>query len=116
MTEGRTEDFKQHFWQACRSIERDNRVGRVMFATNGVMKRSRLSRRAILGMARKEQSSPSAAPHMSSLLWNMFTGSAPYVDMFRGTLKPGFIYNLAHSLGASLLPGARKTESERRVA
>mgnify|MGYP001812356147 CR=1 FL=1 len=110
------EDFQQHYWPACQSIVRDNRVGRVMFATNGIMKRSRLSRRAILGMARKEQSDPAAVPHMSSLLWNMFTGSAPYVDMFRGTLKPGFIYNLAHSLGASLLPGASRSESKRRVA
>ena len=39
---------------------------------------------------------------MSTLLWNMFTGSAPYVDMFRGTLKPAFLYYLATSLLASL--------------
>ncbi len=36
---------------------------------------------------------------MSSLLWNMFTGSAPYTEMFRGTFHPGFIGNLLLSLG-----------------
>ena len=38
---------------------------------------------------------------MSSLLWNMFTGSAPYTEMFRGTFHPGFIGNLAVSLGGT---------------
>jgi hypothetical protein len=41
---------------------------------------------------------------MSSLLWNMFTGSAPYTEMFRGTLHPGFIGNLMVSVGSALWP------------
>ena len=41
---------------------------------------------------------------MSNLLWNMFTGSAPYTEMFRGTFHPGFIGNLMLSLGSALVP------------
>jgi len=78
----------------------DNRVGKVMFATNAIMKNSRLTRQAMLTMAQREQAKAEAKPHMSSLLWNMFTGSAPYVEMFRGTLHPGFIYNLLLSVAA----------------
>jgi hypothetical protein len=47
-------------------------------------------------------------------LWNMFTGSAPYTEMFRGTLHPGFIGNLLISLIAGLKPdrkGLRVTRS-----
>jgi flavin-dependent dehydrogenase len=99
-------DFEKHFWPACKRIANDNAVGRLMFATNAIMKRSRITRSAMLRMARREQVRNGARPHMSSLLWNMFTGSAPYTEMFRGTLHPGFLFNLAGSLAASLLAGA----------
>jgi len=110
------EDFEQHFWPACRNIVNDNRVGKVMFASNVVMKNSRLTRRAMLRMAQQEQLKPGARPHMSTLLWNMFTGSAPYVEMFRGALHPGFSYNLLKSILASLWPAGQKAPPEKRSA
>jgi hypothetical protein len=58
----------------------------------------------MLHMAQREQSRAGARPHMSSLLWNMFTGSAPYTEMFRGTLHPGFIAHLLGGLLAALRP------------
>jgi hypothetical protein len=45
---------------------------------------------------------------MSSLLWNMFTGSAPYTEMFRGTLRPGFIGHFLLNFAGSLAPGGSK--------
>jgi len=109
-------DFERHFWPTCRNIVNDNRVGKVMFATNTIMKNSKITRRAMLRMAQKEQENKAHRPHMSTLLWNMFTGSAPYVEMFRGTLHPGFIYNLMVSLGGALLPGGRNAEARKKVA
>lgn len=102
------EAFEQHFWPACKSIVNDNSVGKVMFATNTVFKHSRMTRRAMLRMAQKEQLRPGAKPHMSSLLWNMFTGSAPYTEMFRGTFHPGFIAHLILNLGAALWPDRKR--------
>jgi flavin-dependent dehydrogenase len=110
------QDFEKHFWPACKRIVNDNRVGKVMFATNAIMKNSRLTRRAMLRMAQREQDSDTAKPNMSSLLWNMFTGSAPYVEMFRGTMHPGFIYNLLLSVGASLWPRPRNAQTRKKVA
>ena len=109
-------DFEIHYWPACRRIVIDNRVGKVMFATNTIMKNSRLMRRAMLRMSQREQSRAGSKPHMSSLLWNMFTGSAPYTEMFRGTLHPGFVLNLLASLGGSLWPGARRVSRREKVA
>jgi hypothetical protein len=109
-------DFEEHYWPACRSIINDNRVGKFMFATNAVMKNSRLTRRAMLSMAQKEQARDGAKPHMSSLLWNMFTGSAPYLEMFRGTLHPGFIGHLITNVARSLWPASAKSPIEKRVA
>jgi flavin-dependent dehydrogenase len=101
------EDFEQHYWPACKAIANDNAIGRIMFATNTIMKNSRLTRRAMLRMAQREQARAGARPHMSSLLWNMFTGSAPYTEMFRGTFHPGFIGNLLVSVGSAFLPGQK---------
>ena len=103
-------DFAKHYWPACRAIANDNSIGKFMFATNTVFKHSRITRRAMLRMAQREQDKASAKPHMSSLLWNMFTGSAPYLEMFRGTLHPGFVSNLLLNLASAILPerGKRK--------
>jgi len=109
-------DFEKHYWPTCRHIVNDNRVGKVMFATNAIMKNSRVTRKAMLRMAQKEQEKEQARPHMSSLLWNMFTGSAPYLEMFRGTLHPGFIYNLLLSLGAAVLPTRKPVRPKQKVA
>ena len=105
------ENFEQHFWPACKRIANDNAVGRIMFATNAIMKNSRLTRRTMLRMAQKEQEREGARPHMSSLLWNMFTGSAPYTEMFRGTFHPGFIGNLLLNLGSAVLPQRKKPKN-----
>jgi flavin-dependent dehydrogenase len=108
------QDFEKHFWPTCKNIVNDNRVGRVMFATNAIMKNSRFTRRAMLNMAAREQGMDGAYPHMSSLLWNMFTGSAPYTEMFRGTLRPGFLANLARSAAVGMMPGGRGGKTSRR--
>jgi len=109
-------DFEKHYWPTCRNIVNDNRVGKIMFATNAIMKNSRITRKAMLRMAQKEQEKEQAQPHMSTLLWNMFTGSAPYLEMFQGTLHPGFIYNLMLSLGAALAPGKKNARPAKKVA
>jgi flavin-dependent dehydrogenase len=109
-------DFERHFWPACRRIVNDNRVGKVMFATNAIMKNSRFTRRAMLRMARDEQARDGAKPHMSSLLWNMFTGSAPYTEMFRGTLHPGFLFRFIASALAGLWPAGKRPDTRSEVA
>ncbi len=109
-------DFAKHFWPACRKIANDNAVGRVMFATNEIMKKSRITRQAMLNMATDEQNRAGAKPHMSSLLWNMFTGSAPYTEMFRGTFHPGFIGHLLTSIAGSLRPRINEAPGNKNEA
>ena len=41
---------------------------------------------------------------MSSVLWNMFTGSAPYREIFLGTLHPAFLAGLVWNLAVGLWP------------
>jgi len=98
------EAFARHFGPACDAIARDNAIGKLMFHGTTVFKHSRIARRAILRMTRKEQESPDARRHMSSLLWNMFTGSAPYREIFHGALHPGFIAGLLWNFALGVWP------------
>jgi flavin-dependent dehydrogenase len=103
------EAFARNYWPSCRAIAADNQIGKVIFLTTTVFKHSRICRRAILRMTRREQERRGRGP-MSSVLWNMFTGSAPYREIFMGTLHPGFLGGLAWNLAAGLWPsnGSRK--------
>jgi hypothetical protein len=98
------EAFEEHYWPTCRGIAQDNAIGRLIFGTTTLFKMSKVSRRGILRMAAREQAIPGAKPHMSSLLWNMFTGSAPYREILQGTLHPGFLGNMAVNLAAGVRP------------
>ena len=96
------QSFKKNFWPACRIIANDNAIGRVMFGTTTIFKRFRFLRQVMYRMAAREQAAASRKPHMSSLLWNMFTGSAPYTEILRGAVHPGFVGNLALNVAAQL--------------
>jgi flavin-dependent dehydrogenase len=98
------EAFDKHYWPTCRAIANDNKIGKVIFGTTTVLKHSKISRRGILRMATREQANPDAPRHMSSLLWNMFTGSAPYKEILQGTLHPGFLGNMALNLAIGVWP------------
>jgi len=104
--------FSRGFWPTCRSITNDNAIGKVMFGTTTILKRLPFLRNVIIRMTAREQMDKSRKPHMSSLLWNMFTGSAPYTEIFLGAIHPGFIGNLALNFVANAWPdGFRKKES-----
>ncbi len=104
------EAFRKNFWPACRAIATDNAIGRVMFASTGTLKRFRFLRRVIHRMTAREQAQPGRRPHMSSMMWNMFTGSAPYTDICRGAMHPGFIGNFAANLALGAWPASQRHE------
>jgi hypothetical protein len=53
-------------------------------------------------MAKAEQKKQGKYRRMSSVLWDMFTGSAPYRDVFVRTLHPSFIGGLLWHLAVGL--------------
>ncbi len=88
------ESFRRHYWPVCRAIERDNRVGKLIFTITRQIQKNPHDRRGILRMVSKEQAD-GRPKYMSSVLWDTFTGSAPYTDIFLRTLHPGYLFNLA---------------------
>jgi CRP-like cAMP-binding protein/flavin-dependent dehydrogenase len=87
-------DFRRHYWPLYRSIANDNRYGAVMFATVHLFKTFPPLLRGAMGMAAREQRN-GGRRRMSLVLWDMFTGSAPYRDIFFRTLDPRFLGGFA---------------------
>jgi hypothetical protein len=106
------EAFAQHYWPACRAIDRDNMIGRLIFAVCHLIQKLRFSRRAVRRMTFLEQRTPNSRRLMSSVLWDVFTGSAPYREVLVRTLHPAFIGGLMWNLIAGNAPNAKAREKK----
>jgi flavin-dependent dehydrogenase len=87
-------DFKKHFWPTCRAIAWDNRIGAVVFGVTHLIQKLRAMRRGVLRMVEHEQSNGRGEQRMSTVLWDTFTGSAPYQDVFLRAMHPVFLAKL----------------------
>ena len=84
-------DFRKRYGPICSSIRRDNQFGRLLFLIVGIIKKLDFLNRGVMRMSKGEQQKLSSQPAMSMILWDMFTGSAPYRDVFWRSLHPPFI-------------------------
>ncbi|NOY70560.1 MAG: cyclic nucleotide-binding domain-containing protein [Deltaproteobacteria bacterium] len=83
-------DFKQNYWPACKSINTDNAFGRIIFAITRQIQKSKFLKRGVLRVVAKESKKEGKHRHMSSVLWDTFTGSAPYRNIILRSMRPGF--------------------------
>lgn len=95
------EQFERHYLPTCRAIAADNVFGKVIFSFMTIFRKSRFARRVVLRMTLAEQASDKPR-HMSGILWNLFTGSAPYREVFFRALHPGFIFGLLRNAVGAL--------------
>ena len=99
----------QHFagvyQTACRAIINDNRYGHIVFFVTKLIQKSRVAQRGVLRMVEREQAAPNQPQRMSTILWDTFTGSAPYREIFYRTLHPAYIVSLCGNLLAALFSG-----------
>ncbi len=86
------DDFRKGFGPVCKSIRRDNRFGKILFSIVSIVKRMNFLCRAVMRMTKLEQEKAGSRRRMSMILWDIFTGSAPYRDVFLRSLHPFFIF------------------------
>ncbi len=86
-----SDDFQQHYWSACKKIKNDNVLGKIVFTVTEVIQKSTILKRGLLRQVEKENNDENSQRHMSTVLWDTFTGSAPYQEIFMRTLHPGFL-------------------------
>ena len=98
------EDFRQHYWPICREIDFDNKIGKAIFAVTRQLQKQPHDIRAILRMVSREQQNNGVSPRMSMVLWDLFTGSAPYREIIMRALHPGFLGGFLWHVVAANLP------------
>jgi len=103
------EDFRKHYLPVCRALNRDNQVGKVIFQITRMIQGYRFARRGVLRMTTDEQGVSPRRQRMSGVLWDTFTGSASYRDVFLRTLSSAFLGRLAYATGVELWPVRRRT-------
>ncbi|MGE5250374.1 MAG: cyclic nucleotide-binding domain-containing protein [Bacteroidota bacterium] len=97
-------DFKRSYLPFCRTLENDNRIGRMLFLIIGRFRKIEFLRRALLRMADTEQhGTASAEEGISMLMWDMLTGGAPFKEVLRRGLQPIFVIRLLWNVILSLL-------------
>ncbi len=109
------EDFRKHYWPACRAMDVDNSIAKLVFFVTHLIQHSSILRRGVMRMTIMEQAREGGARRMSSVLWDTFTGSAPYRDILLRTMNPGFPISLGWNVLAGSLPfGAKSKMKEAR--
>jgi flavin-dependent dehydrogenase len=94
--------FKKYYQPVCTNLDRDNMLGRFIFSVTGIIQKSALLKSAMLGLVVAEQRKKNRKRRMSAVLWDTFTGSAAYTDIFLRFLNPlligPLIWNIIKSM------------------
>jgi flavin-dependent dehydrogenase len=106
------EDFRRHYWRSSRAMHLDNYIGKFIFAIIRRIKPQPLLMWAMMRMVENEHTKPAGQRRMSSILWDMFTGSAPYRDIFMRFFYPRFWGSFLWHVGSSLF--RRRQNGNRR--
>lgn len=82
-----------------RRFQRDNLVGKILFAANDILMQSPVAAAALLRVAAWEQRHlPAGARPMSEAFWLMFTGDGPYKAALRKGLRVRMLARLLRAL------------------
>lgn len=95
--------FEKYYLPTCQEIESDNKVGRWLFTATRQTQRHRTLRQALLQITSREQKQAAPRPAMSMVLWDMFTGSAPYTDILKRIIRPRFLVHYFSGLVSTLI-------------
>ena len=96
-------DFQKNYYgKTCDAIDKDNKIGKIVFLVTHLLKKFPRLMRGILRMVAKEQQEQDMQKRMSMVLWDTFSGSASYQNIFFRTLHPYFLGNLFWNIVLSL--------------
>lgn len=100
-------DWNRTYLPTYRLIENDNKIGRVVFAVNGFIKSRKYVLGGLLRMVNGEQQRPDSPQRMSGVVWDTFTGSAMYRNIFKRTIHPSFLFRFSWNTVREISPIGR---------
>ncbi len=108
--------FEKYYKPICRDLDSDNWVGKWIFRVTRIIQKSAVLKRGLLYQVGKEQAKEHSTLRMSSALWDTFTGSAGYRNIFRRFLHPGLLFGLIRSTLTSNLSINNRHTHEKQEA
>ena len=84
-------DFATYYFPVCEKVEYDNDIGRLIFWGAAKIQKLRFARRGMLRMIINEQYKPGSPQRMSTVQWDMYTGSSSYKEIFMRMINPAFL-------------------------
>lgn len=81
-------DFRKSFQSTCSMLDRDNTAGKFIFFITSIIQRWPFMKKVLFRMVLKEQAKEKGKREMSIMLWDTFTGSAPYRNIMLRSLNP----------------------------
>ena len=106
-----TEAFRKHYLPMLEEISADNAIGKHIFTLTRQIQKWRFTRRALLKTVSREQKSDTSDKRMSTILWDMFTGSAPYKDALTRGVHILFLLRFGWDVAKSIVGGSRQSIS-----
>ncbi|MEE8335169.1 MAG: cyclic nucleotide-binding domain-containing protein [Candidatus Neomarinimicrobiota bacterium] len=97
-------DFEQYYYPTCKSLNLDNGIGKFIFGVTHFIQKRNFLKRGVLKMVEMENTKSGNKRLMSTVLWDAFTGSAPYREIFFRTLQPRFWGVFIWKILLSLIP------------
>lgn len=82
------QDFRTSFQPTCSKLDRDNAAGKLIFFITTVIQKWSFLKKVLFRMVVKEQEKEKGRREMSMMLWDTFTGSAPYLNILLRGLNP----------------------------
>src|SRR3990172_999299 len=96
------EDFREHYLPVCKSLNRDNLFGQILFSINDLISIIPSLNKGYFKIIQWEQKSLQKETPYSDVLWDMFTGSRFYKDIFIRALNPLPLIRLLSVIVSSL--------------
>jgi flavin-dependent dehydrogenase len=111
------QDFERYYLPACEKVEYDNDIGRLIFWVVTKIQKLRFARKAMLRMILSEQGRPGSLLRMSTVQWDMYTGSGSYKEILMRILHPAFLLRLSWDMLSSIFtkksPGPLSPQPDR---
>jgi len=98
-----SQSLRDNYLPAVNRMRRDNNIGKVIFKMVEFFAAYRFLRLSVVSLVAREQGNDDVPLHMSTTLWDLFTGSAAYTNIAIRCLHPGFISRLLWTILVTLI-------------
>lgn len=95
--------FKKTYYPVCKNLNLDNNVGKFIFWVTRIIQKSDFLKKGLFQMVVNEQKAEEKKRLMSSVLWDTFTGSAGYRNIFIRFLNPKLLLTLLWNIITSII-------------